>query len=229
MVVLTFIITYPFVYAFSRNVKTYPQLNFMRKICAFLPCALSGIFFKYKYEEEIDWNKTYVVCPNHASNLDIFAMSLALKNNFFFLGKQELLENPVTKIFFKTIDIPINRENKIAAFKALKKTSERVSEGMSPIIFPEGKIGDDFPPVLNEFKNGPFKLAIEHQVAVIPVTLVNNWKIWWDDGKKYGCKPGVSHICIHKPIEVNCFGVKDDEQLKEIVYQKIKSKLDYNL
>lgn len=201
----------------------------MRKICAFLPCVLSGIFFKYEYEEEIDWNKTYVVCPNHASNLDIFAMSLALKNNFFFLGKQELLENPVTKIFFKTIDIPINRENKIAAFKAFKKTSERVSAGMSPIIFPEGKIGDDFPPVLNEFKNGPFKLAIEHQIAVIPVTLINNWKIWWDDGKKYGCKPGVSHICIHKPIEVHCFGVKDDEQLKEIVYQKIKSKLDYDL
>lgn len=227
MVILTFVITYPFVYLFSRSSKTYKQLNFLRKICAFTPTFLSGFIFKREFEEEIDWNKTYIICPNHASNIDIFAMSLVAKNNFFFLGKQELLDNPITKIFFQTIDIPINRESKISSFRAFKKTSERIAIGMSPIIFPEGKIGEEFPPVLHEFKNGPFRLAIEHQINIIPVTLQNNWKLWWDDGKKYGCKPGISHIYIHKPIDVSKFDLKDDLALKELVYQKISSKLNY--
>lgn len=229
MVLFTFGITYPFVYLFSRNSKTYPQLNYTRKICSFLPTFLSGIVFKYEYEETIDWHKTYIICPNHASNLDIFTMSLAAKNNFFFLGKQELLANPVTKIFFKTIDIPINRESKISSFRAFQKTAERIKKGMSPIIFPEGKIGEEFPPILHEFKNGPFRLAIEHQIAIIPVTIQDNWKLWWDDGKKYGCKPGISKVYFHKPLDVSGYTLKDDELLKNLVYQRIESKLNYSL
>jgi 1-acyl-sn-glycerol-3-phosphate acyltransferase len=145
-------------------------------------------------------------------------MSIALKNNFFFLGKEELLNNAATKLFFETIDIPLKRDSNISAFRAFKKTEERIKMGMSPVIFPEGKIGMEYPPTLHPFKNGPFKLAIENQIAIVPVTIKN----------KYGCKPGVSHICIHKPIETIGMDVKDDEVLKEMVFEKIKSGLDYN-
>ncbi len=229
MVVLIFVPTLPFVYLLSRSKRTYPQLNFLRKICAFVPSVLSGFIFKVEYEVDIDWSKPYIICPNHASNLDIFAMSLVAKGNFFFLGKEELLKNPVTKVFFQTIDIPVNRESKMSSFRAFKKVSERIKEGMSPVIFPEGKIGTEYPPILHEFKNGPFRLAIEHQIPIIPVTLKDNWKIWWDDGIKYGCKPGVSHICVHKPIDVSGFDIKDDEILRDLVFEKINSKLDYRL
>lgn len=228
MVGVIFVLTYPFVYLFSRNKKTYPQLNFIRKICAFVPSVLTGIFYKITYEEPIDWTRTYIICPNHASNMDIFAMSLVAKGNFFFLGKEELLRNPATRLFFQTIDIPVNRESKMASFRAFKKASERIAEGMSPVIFPEGKIGEEYPPILHEFKNGPFRLAIEHQVPIIPVTIKDNWKIWWDDGIKYGCKPGVSHICVHKPIDVSALSINDDELLRDLVYNKIKTGLDYS-
>ncbi len=189
---------------------------------------MSGFFFDIKYEEPIDWSKTYIFCPNHSSNLDVYSMSIALKNNFFFLGKEELLNNAATKLFFESIDIPLKRDSNISAFRAFKKTSERIEMGMSPVIFPEGKIGEEYPPKLHEFKNGPFRLAIENQIAIVPVTIKNNWKLWWDDGIKYGCKPGVSHICIHKPIETMGMDVKDDEVLKEMVFEKIKLGLDYN-
>ncbi|MBK0384220.1 1-acyl-sn-glycerol-3-phosphate acyltransferase [Pedobacter sp. SD-b] len=227
MVGLIFVFTYPFVYYFSRKESRYPLLNKVRRICALFPSVLSGFLYKVQYEEPIDWGKTYIFCPNHASNLDIFTMSVVIKNNFFFLGKDELLKNPATKIFFETIDIPLKRESNISAFRAFKKTSERIEAGMSPIIFPEGKIGEEYPPILHHFKSGPFRLAIEHQIAIVPVTIKDNWKLFWDDGIKYGCKPGVSHICIHKPIETIGMDVKDDEVLKQMVYDKIASKLDY--
>ena len=100
-------------------------------------------------------------------------------------------------------------------------------EGMTPIIFPEGKIGDEYPPILHEFKNGPFRLAIEHQIPIIPVTIMDNWKICWDDGKNYGCKPGISRMYIHTPIPTIGLKADDDEQLKKMVYDKISSKLAY--
>lgn len=229
MVGLFFALTYPFLYLFSLRQSLYPQLNIVRKICAFFPSAFSGIFYKIKYEEKIDWTKTYIVCPNHSSNMDIFAASLVVKNNFFYLGKEELLKNPITARYFKTIDIPINRDSKIASFRAFKKTSERIAKGMTAVIFPEGKIGDEYPPLLHEFKNGPFRLAIEHQISIIPVSIKDNWRLCWDDGKVYGVKPGISAVFVHAPIDTTGMKLEDDERLKELVYQKINSKLDYKL
>src|SRR5690606_22881097 len=117
---------------------------------------------------------------------DIFCLSLLCKNNFFFLGKEELLKNPVTSLYFKTIDIPVNRKSKISAFKAFKKSEEKLKQGLSLIIFPEGKIGDEYPPLLHPFKNGPFKLAISLKIPILPVSIENSWKLMWDDGILHG-------------------------------------------
>ena len=106
LIVIIFILTYPFLYFYSRKPSRYKKLNFIRKISVFFSSALSGIFFKSIYATPIDWSKTYIICPNHASNLDVFAMSMALKNNFFFLGKDELLKNPITALYFKSISLP---------------------------------------------------------------------------------------------------------------------------
>jgi len=229
MVVLFFILVYPFIYLFSFNEDHFKYLNKFRKINASLSSLCSGIYFKYHYKTKLDWRRTYVVCANHTSHLDIFALTTMMKNNFFFLGKEELLKNPLTARYFKTVDIPINRDSKIASYKAFKKTGERLQKGMSLIIFPEGKIGDEYPPVLHSFKNGPFRLAIENKVAILPVTIVNNWEKMWDDGKVYGSKPGISHICIHEPIDTIGYKLEEDELLRDQVYDVINSAINYKL
>ncbi|MDA9554891.1 1-acyl-sn-glycerol-3-phosphate acyltransferase [Pelobium sp.] len=229
VVILFFIFLYPFLYFFSRKENRYLQFNVVRKILGFVTSIFSGIFYRYTFKEEIDWSKTYIICPNHSSNLDVLAITLMMKKNFFFLGKEELLENPVMRIFFQTVDIPINRANRVAAFKAIKKAEERLKKGMSLVIFPEGKIGNEYPPILHQFKSGTFKLAIENQIPIIPVSIPDNWRLMWDDGKKYGCKPGVSHICIHEPIDTSAYTLADEDNLKQLVYDKIASGLNYKL
>ena len=63
-------------------------------MCASFSSTVSLIFYRYKYEEKIDWSRTYIVCPNHTSNLDIMSVSGSLHNTFCFMGKHELLESP---------------------------------------------------------------------------------------------------------------------------------------
>ncbi|NII82453.1 1-acyl-sn-glycerol-3-phosphate acyltransferase [Pedobacter sp. SG908] len=144
---------------------------------------------------------------------------------FHFMGKDELLSNPVLGIFFKTIDIAVNRDSKISAFKAFKKAGENLEKGMSLIIFPEGKIDDHYPPKLGEFKNGPFRLAIDKNIPLVPVSITDVWKINWDDGAKYGSKPGICDIYVHKPINTLTLADIDSDVLKEKVYRLIDSKL----
>ena len=225
-VAVALFIFYPLLYLFSRKPSGYPAMNRVRKICGFISSTVSGIFYQTEYEAPIDWSRTYIICPNHTSNLDITAVTMAIKNNFHFIGKEELLDKFPLNIFFKTIDIPVNRDSKISSFRAFKKAEENLKAGMTIVIFPEGKIPDDYPPRLNEFKNGPFRLAIELGIPIIPVTLPDNWKVLWDTGLELGGRPGLCHVYFHKPIETSGLKIEDAEQLKNDVFNIIKNKFE---
>lgn len=200
-------------------------MNRMRRILSLCSSTLSGVFFNFKYEKKIDWSKPYIICANHTSNHDISTIILLAKRNFVFLGKDELLDNPVTKIYFKTIDIPINRESKISSYRGFKRAEEYLRNGTHVIIFPEGLIANDYPPVLNPFKIGPFRLAIEQNIPILPVTISDNWKLMWDDGSKLGSKPGISNIFVHAPVETANLNFTDADELRDHVYEVINKKL----
>jgi 1-acyl-sn-glycerol-3-phosphate acyltransferase len=194
---------------------------------AYTSSLLSGFIYNIKYESQVDWSKTYIICPNHTSNLDITSANLLIKkNDYCFMGKEELLDGFVTKLFFKTIDIPVNRESKMSSFRAFKKASERLQDGTSLIIFPEGKIANDYPPILHEFKNGPFRLAIEFKIPIIPVTSLNTWQMLWDTGLQHGSKPGICNIFVHKPIETAHLTLDDADSLREEVYNLMQQKFE---
>ncbi|MGZ3872095.1 MAG: lysophospholipid acyltransferase family protein [Mucilaginibacter sp.] len=224
-VALTYFLFWPFFYYFSRKPQRYSKMNRLRSAWAIISSGLVGFFYRFEYEEPLDWRKTYIICPNHTSNLDIAAMCVLVNTNYSFMGKEELKDGLVTRLFFRSVDIPVNRDSKMSAFRAFKKADEKLRQGITLIIFPEGKISDDYPPTLHEFKNGPFRLAIEHKIPVIPVSSLNIWKKLWDDGTKYGSKPGICDFYVHKPIETACMKPDDAESLREEVYNIVRRKL----
>jgi 1-acyl-sn-glycerol-3-phosphate acyltransferase len=221
-----FILLWPFLYYFSRKPSRYRNMNRVRQLLGYFSSYTSGIFYKYHVEEPIDWSKTYIVCPNHTSNLDPTSISLFMKNNFCFMGKEELINNFAIGIFFRSVDIPVNRESKMSSFRAFKKATERLTGGTSVVIFPEGKIPDDYPPRLHEFKNGPFRLAIELKIPIIPVTSPDTWRVLWDTGIEKGSKPGICNIFVHQPIETSHLTIDDADALRDKVYNIINQKFE---
>jgi 1-acyl-sn-glycerol-3-phosphate acyltransferase len=227
-VAFSYFLFWPFFYYCSKNPSRYHSLNKLRGAWGLISSALVGIFYKFQYEQPIDWSKTYIICPNHTSNLDISAMCILMKNDCSFLGKQELEEGLVTGLFFRTVDIPVNRESKMSSFRAFKKAAEKLQNGISMVIFPEGMIADNYPPQLGEFKNGPFRLAIENKIPIIPVSSLNTWKVLWDTGTKYGSRPGICHYYVHKPIDTSNLTIADADNLRDKVYAIIEDKLEHS-
>ncbi|MBE7175955.1 MAG: 1-acyl-sn-glycerol-3-phosphate acyltransferase [Mucilaginibacter polytrichastri] len=215
----------PFLYSCAHTPEGFARMNRIRRVYAFITSALSGIFYRIRYAQKPDWNRPYIICANHSSNLDITAMLLAIRGNFRFMGKDELLDNFVTGFFFRSVDIPVNRESKISSFRAFKKAEESIQNGMSVLIFPEGLIAGDYPPVLQPFKNGAFRLAIQQQVPIIPVTITDTWKCMWDDGKRYGTRPGICHIFVHSAIETAGMPLDHADNLKDEVRDIIARKM----
>ena len=222
MVLLCFTLCYPLLYFSKHGKNAYIRLVRWRRRIALMGSYLSGIFYKVHRHVEIDWSRTYLICSNHSSNMDITAIMYACKNDFSFMGKAELLDNPVTGFFFRTVDIPVNRSSKISAFRAFKKAQDCLEQKKSIVIFPEGLISDTFPPKLSPFKNGAFKLALDLKIPILPIVIENAWKVYWDDGKARGSRPGCIHIQVLPPVETKDFQ-GDSDSLRDHIYADISN------
>lgn len=225
-VFLIFIPFWPILFILrKKSDKYYSTFVNIRKKIALTASSLVGFKYQIHWEEEVDWSRNYIICANHTSNLDITAMINVCQHDFSFIGKDELLANPVTGLFFRTIDIPIKRTSKMSSFRAFRRAQEYLGEGKSIVIFPEGGIGEDYPPVLDPFKNGVFKLAVDLNLPILPVVIEDAWKVFWDDGAKKGSKPGTVHIRVLKPIEGEDL-TKGANELRDKVYDLFKRNLN---
>ena len=154
-------------------------------------------------------DQPFVVIANHASYLDIILMYGVIPGHFRFLGKAEVLKWPIIGKVFKQMDIPVERENRKKAYESIELCGNALDEGHSIVIFPEG--GWD-PKVhgLQRFKNGAFKLAIEKQVPIVPISFTRNRKLFCDHTDLFfNGQPGFAKTIIHEPIST--VGMTEDD------------------
>lgn len=224
-VVFFFLLHYPWLWHYKRKgTNSYSKLVAMRRRMALLAARAVGLRFNIQSSGFDLPQSPFVVCANHSSNLDITAIMAAIPVAFSFLGKAELLGNPVTGFFFKTIDIPVDRENKRAAFNAFLNAKSRLQEGHSLAIFPEGGIDEVYPPQLSPFKAGAFKLAYDTGVPVLPLVIHDAWKLCWDDGAVLGMRPGRCRVSILPAMNPAHF--RNAQELSDAVFLTMKEALE---
>ncbi len=124
------------------------------------------------------------------------------------------------------MDIAFNRRSIKASHSAYQRASRDLNEGVSIAMFPEGTISAHAPQMLH-FKNGPFKLALEKQIPIVPVTFKNNWLILPDPDQGIEGKPGKAFVVIHEPIHTKGLDESHIETLKARVYEVISTELNH--
>ncbi|MFN5704705.1 MAG: lysophospholipid acyltransferase family protein [bacterium] len=225
MVALTFYIMYPLFYYNTRKASRYHRVAKLRKIWCDWGFILGFYSYKVEYEADVDYNKPMIIVANHTSYLDTPLICTVIAGNYHFMGKVELLKNPVLRLFFQTIDVPVDRSNRIASYRALKRVEENIKSGLSLILYPEGTMSKN-PPVMGDFKAGAFKLAVDTKVPILPISFLNNYKLMKGSGLKFGSKPGIMRVFVHKPIETKDLSTAEDlENLSKKIFETLNSKL----
>jgi len=201
---------------------------FKRNIWVPVMRMLMFIFKKVSYPVNFKFPEgAYVVCANHTSYLDIVMLYNILPGQYVFLSKEEIKKIPMVGLFFrKGIHETVQRGNKTDGSRALEKMRERADQGLPVILFPEGGTSKH-PPRMKEFKPGPFKLAIEKQIPILPITFLNNWKMLSSPAKAFGpARPGISRSVVHPLIETKGMTEKDllslQKQVKEVIESELK-------
>lgn len=167
----------------------------------------------------------YIICCNHSSYLDIIQMYNVIPEYFLFMGKYELLKWPLFNIFFKGMNIAVNRGSRVEAAKAFRKAAKALDRGTSLALFPEGTIPASSPR-MKPFKDGAFRLAIEKQVPIVPITFVDHWRLFGDPPELLSrARPGIAHAVVHQAIPTVGLTMDDLVDLRLRVYRTIEEPL----
>jgi len=133
----------------------------------FVPKRKNGIFNVPK--------QSFMFVANHTSMLDVMLMLHTVKNPFVFVGKKELTKIPVFGFFYKKTCIVVDRSSPKSRKEVFTAASNKINLGYSICIFPEGGVPDESI-VLDQFKDGAFRLAINHQLPIVPLVFPDNKK-----------------------------------------------------
>ena len=173
-----------------------------------------------EWEEKLSKDEHYIFCPNHVSTLDIPLILAVLPVPLQFMGKAEIASIPLFGWFYKNNTVIVDRSKIRDTYSAFLKAGEKLDEELSMCIFPEGGIpkAEVF---LKTFKNGPFRLAIEKSVKIVPITIGDNKKKFPQEYFKGSA--GIVRIKIHAPTKID--GNKSSENLNSTVYNTIFEQL----
>jgi 1-acyl-sn-glycerol-3-phosphate acyltransferase len=130
---------------------------------------LAGVRLVLHGDDTLREDRPRVFVSNHVSWYDIFTL-LAILPRYRFVAKAELFKIPLFGPAARRAGtIPIQRENRKAAFQSYEEAAREIRAGASVVVCPEGTRGDDY--TLRPFKKGPFVLAIAAEAPVTPLVV----------------------------------------------------------
>lgn len=189
-----------------------------------------GVFWLWRMPVEISGKEHLqaapqkIYCSNHFSYLDIPTFFLTTKGKL--IGKSSLTGIPLFGYFFRKMHIPVNRSSVRSRAQSMKRSQQAIEEGFDVAFFPEGgiRVTPEELPYMCSFKDGAFRLAVENQLPIVPITKVSNFQILPDVPTiRFARKP--CKIVIHKPIYPEGTGEAAIKLLKEQVFNTIQNEL----
>lgn len=173
---------------------------------------LVGMGFAYKIEREAtpEKNKSYMFIANHTSMVDIMLMLVSVNNPFVFVGKAELAKIPLFGFFYKRTCILVDRSSPKSRQAVFLRAQRRLKTGVSICIFPEGGVPEEHI-VLDAFKDGAFRLAINHQIPIVPLTFADNKKRF--SFTFFSGSPGEMRVKIHDFLSTEGLSSGDTKQI----------------
>ena len=169
------------------------------------------MFVSVSGKENIKKNTSYIIIPNHQSYYDIFLIYGWLEMDIKWVMKKELRKIPALGIASEKMGhIFLDRSNNKEALESLNKAKQKLVNGTSIVIFPEGSRSATGQ--LNPFKRGAFKLAFDLGLPILPVTLIGTKNILPSDS--VNLLPGKVKMIIHEPVDIKKYS--ENEVRKQI-------------
>ena len=223
--ICTFILS-PFLILSIIKESWYP---FFYKIARFWSlCILAGMGFYWsaRWEQDLERGQSYIFIANHTSMIDIMLMFAMVKYHpLVFVGKIELAKIPLFGFFYKRTSILVDRSKYTSRKAVFNQAQERIQKGLSICIFPEGGVPDESV-VLDRFKTGAFRLSVEHNLPLVPMTFFDNKKRF--SYTFFSGSPGRMRAQVHAFLKPEAYKLDNLKAMSDKTHQLILSALKNN-
>jgi 1-acyl-sn-glycerol-3-phosphate acyltransferase len=191
-----------------------PALKWM---CRTLLRAL-GIRVRVEGVHNLRPEQTYLFMSNHVNIFDVFVLGGYLPH----LVRGVELESHFRWFFYGLVirrigNIPISHHRPFRAMESLRQAREALRRGVSIVILPEGHRTLDGQ--LRQFKRAPFDMARQAEVDLVPVAMVNAFRI--NRKGSWLIRPGRLTLRIGKPIPYAQLRTLDSRVIKDHVRESI--------
>ncbi|GIV62653.1 MAG: hypothetical protein KatS3mg044_1519 [Rhodothermaceae bacterium] len=171
-------------------------------------------------------DQPYLFAANHQNALDIPILAASLEHAFGFVAKAELEKVPFLGAAIKhSPSVFVDRRDPRRSLASIRRAGERIRDGNSVLIFPEGE--RTFDGRMTSFKKGAFILAVEAGVPIVPVTIRDAWTVL--DERRRVAWPGTVHVVVGTPIPLAGKTRRDIPALMATVRERIEAELPPSL
>lgn len=161
---------------------------------------------------------------NHEGNFDIPALIAHIPKPFAFMSKIEVKKLPIINEWMAAMNcVFIDRTDRRSAMRSIPDMIEKLTNGHSMIIFPEGtrSKGDG----VKEFKSGFARIAKDAQVQIVPIAISGTSNIMEKNNNKI--KPAHVEIRILKPIPVEMIQSLSSKELIHQTHLRISTEVEH--
>jgi 1-acyl-sn-glycerol-3-phosphate acyltransferase len=186
--------------------------------------GVAGVKLEIEGLEKVKRGQAQVLVGNHASNFDIYVMIISLRRHYYrFVAKKEILYIPIFGWALWAGRFPfVDRQHNEKAQKTMKRLAQRVKRtGLSILAFPEGTRNRTAR--LMPFKKGPFVLAIDLGVPLVPFVIHGAQRV--QGRHKYLVRSGTIRVEFLDRIETAGMTYEDRDRLIESVRGDIERRL----
>ena len=204
---------------YAKNTEKYDEETKYKHIQYILKMGVDSgnIDLEVHGQENIPKKNGFLLCGNHQGMFDIMAIAAVLK--------KELAQIPFLKQILQcTNSFPMDREDIRQSMTVIQKVTEELKKGRNYLIFPEGTRSRNGNKML-EFHGGSFKCAIKAKCPIVPIALVNCFKVL--DEK--GCKPVKVAIHYLEPISYEEYKGMKTVEVAAMVKERIGKVLERQL
>lgn len=160
---------------------------------------------------------------NHEGNFDIPVILSSIPKPFGFISKKEVKKLPVIPVYMEDMNcVFIDRTDRKSALKSISDTAQKLKEGHSILIFPEGTRSKG--QGIGEFKAGFMRIATDAGVPIVPLAIQGTADIMEKNDNKI--RPAKVNLQILEPIESELLKSLPSKEAIKFVKSKIEQALE---
>jgi len=178
-----------------------------------LGSALAGVRLDVRGAEHLA-TRPAVFLFNHQSQLDVLILAKLLRGGFTGVAKKELANSPGFGLMFRLADVAfVDRHDTAQARKALKPAVQKLRDGISLVIAPEGTRSAT--PALGPFKKGAFHVAMQAGVPIVPIVIRNAGELMWRGATTIHA--GTVQVAVLPPVATTGWDIEElDKHVREV-------------